>query len=110
MEGCCREAVPSARSVGERVLDRGARVQSAQHDDRGDGVASELRRDVRRDGGKAQNVNVQLFSGVTCRLEMFAAVVPQSEIQARSRDGPLDHLGVAVELVADRGANEIRAV
>src|ERR1700722_225565 len=97
----CRKRLASARSVGERVLDRGARMQGAQHDDRGDCVARELRRDVRRNGGKAENVDVQLFSRVARPLEILAAVVPQAEIQARSRGGPLDHLGVAVELVAD---------
>src|SRR5579883_60034 len=100
----------SARSVGERRLDGRAGVQRAQHLDRRNGVARELRGHVRRDAGEAEHMDAELLPGVARRLEVRTAVVPQAEIEALSRRGALDHVAVALELVADRGANEIGPV
>src|SRR5690348_15865019 len=52
-------------------------------------------------------MNAQLFSSVTRRLKIFTAVVPQTQIQILSNGGPLDHLRVTLQLIADRRPTEI---
>src|SRR6266446_8673318 len=97
----------SWHSVGERGLDHRTRVQRSQHDNRGDCGASKFGRDIRGDTGEAQHLDVQHFSSCTRRFEILATVVPQTELQTLSDCRLLDHVGVAFELVADRGSNEI---
>src|SRR5690242_10171315 len=100
----------SARSVGEGGPDRRTGVQSAEHDNRGNCLAGELGGHIWSDTGQAQDMDVQLLPGVTRRLQIFAAVLPQTQIQALSISGALDHLRVAFELIPDRRPNEIGAV
>src|SRR5204863_3118970 len=100
----------SARAVGERGLDPRTGVQSSQHVDRGDRRASELWRDIAGDAGEAEHLDVQHVSGGAHRFEVFPAVVPQTEIQTPAGRGLPDRVGVALELVADGGSNEIGPV
>jgi hypothetical protein len=53
---------------------------------------------------------VQHRAGGACRLEILAAEVAQAEIEALPRHGAFGHLGMALELVADGGADEVGAV
>src|SRR6202040_1919667 len=62
------------------------------------------------DAGKAQHMDLQHLSGSTRRFEIFAAVVPQTEVQTLADRRLLDHVGVAFELIADCGSNEIGPV
>ena len=55
-------------------------------------------------------MDVQHLSGCTRRFEIFAAVVPQTEVQTLPDRGPLDHVDMAFELVADCGSNEVGPV
>src|SRR5260370_36632952 len=100
----------SWHSVGERGLDHGTRVQRSQHDNRGDCGASKFGRDIRGNTGEAEHLDVQHFSSRTRRFEILATVVPQTEVQTLSDRRLLDHVGVAFELVADCGSNEIGPV
>jgi predicted lipid-binding transport protein (Tim44 family) len=52
-------------------------------------------------------MDLQHLSGSTRRFEIFAAVVPQTEVQTLADRRLLDHVGVAFELIADCGSNEI---
>jgi hypothetical protein len=74
----------SWHSVGERGLDHRTRVQRSQHDNRGDRGASKFGRDIRRDNGEAQHLDVQHFSSCTRRFEILATIVPQTEVQTLS--------------------------
>ena len=47
---------------------------------------------------------------VACRFEILAGVVQQAELQALAGHRPFGRLAVAVELIADRGADEVGAV
>lgn len=82
------------RSVGESGFDGGTGVQGSQHGDRGNRGASEFGRHVWGDGGKAQNIDVQHFTGPPRRIEILAAVVPKPEVQTLSDRGLLDHVGM----------------
>src|SRR5947209_8761249 len=88
----------SSYPVSQRGLDRGAGMQSPQHDHRGDGGACELGRDIGSNAGKAQHLDMQHLASRTRRVEVFA------------HRGLLDHVGVALELVADGGPDEIGPV
>jgi hypothetical protein len=55
-------------------------------------------------------VDLQHVSGSAHRLEILTAVVPQTEVQTLAGRGLPDHLGVAFELIADCGSNEIGPV
>ena len=55
-------------------------------------------------------MDLQHFSGSTRHFEIFAAVVPQTEVQTLANRGMPDHVGVAFELIADCGSNEIGPV
>src|SRR5512142_847136 len=85
-------------------------MQSSEHGNRSDGSAGEIGRDVMRDACKAQNIDVQHLASLPRSFEVLAGVVPQAEVQAFASRGLLDHVGVALELVADCGSNEISAV
>src|ERR1700741_1624840 len=94
-------SMDSPHPVSESGFDRRTCVQSSQHGDRGNRRASKLRRDVRGDGGKAQNVDVKLLGGPLHRLEILTAVVSQPEVQTLPGRGLLGHVGMTFELVAD---------
>jgi hypothetical protein len=83
-------------------------VQRSQHDDRSDSGACEFGGDIRRDSG--EYIDLEHLSGATRRFEIVAAVASQTEIQALSGRGLFDDLGMAFELVADCGSNEICSV
>src|SRR6478609_3343211 len=97
-------------SVGESGLDRGCGMEGSEHGNRADGGAGEIGRDVVRDAGKAKHIDVQHLTGAPRRFEICARVIPEAEIQAFACGGLLDHVGVTLELIADRRADEIRAV
>src|SRR5215208_6040939 len=85
-------------------------MQCAQHRDRGNGGASKLGRDILRDAGKAQNIDVQHLAGALHRFEIVAAVVSQSEVQTfPGRRLPYD-VGMTFELIPDRRTDEIGTV
>ena len=44
------------------------------------------------------------------RFQVFAGVVPEAQVEAPARHGLLGRLGVPLDLVADGGADEVRAV
>ena len=44
-------------------------------------ATSKLRRDVLGDRGKAQNIDMQRLTGTPRRVEILAAVIPQTEVQ-----------------------------
>ena len=52
-------------------------------------------------------MDLQHFSGSTCRFKIVATVVPQTQIQTLAERRLLDHVGMAFELIADCGSNEI---
>ena len=49
-----------------------------------------------------QEMLVVILPGCTCGFKILTAVVPQSEVQALSRGGLLDDIGVPAELITDR--------
>ena len=55
-------------------------MQGSEHGNRGDGGAGEIRGDVLRDAGKAEDVDVQHLAGSLRRLEIRAGVVPQTKV------------------------------
>ena len=75
-------------------------MQSSEHDDGSDGGAREFGGDIRRDSGEAQYIYLQLLPGTTNRLEVLAAIVPQSKVQAFSGGGLFDDVGMPFELVS----------
>ena len=91
----------SLHPVGQSLLDGRTGVQGSQHDHRRDGGARKLGRDIQGDAGKAQHMDMQHFAGSTRRFEIFAAVLPQTEVQTLADRGLPDHVGVAFELIAD---------
>src|SRR6266581_3662140 len=100
----------SLHPVGQSFLDGRTGVQGSQHDDRSDGGTSKLGRDIQGNADKAQHMDAQHFAGSTHRFEVFAAVLPQTEVQTLADRGLPDHVGVAFELIADCGSNEIGSV
>jgi hypothetical protein len=76
-------------------------MQSTQHGDRGDRGAGKVGRDVLRDTGQPQNIDVQHLTGSPRPFEILAAVIPQAEVQTLSSRGLLDDVYVTFELVAD---------
>jgi hypothetical protein len=81
-------------------------VQRSEHDDGSDSGAGELGGDIGCDSGEAQYVDVQHLPGVTRNLEVLAAIIPQTKIQTLSGGGLFDDLGMAFELVSNRGRFE----
>ena len=107
---CLGSASYSPHPVGKSGLDRGSGMQGPENGDRSDGGAGEIGRDILRDAGKAKDVDVQHLAGLPRRFEIRASVVAQTEIQAFAGSGLLDHVGVTLELVANRRSDEISAV
>src|SRR6185312_7462683 len=60
--------------------------------------------------GQAQHVDAQRLAPLPRGLEVGAAVMPQAEVQRLSRYRLTYHVGVAVELVANGGADEVGPV
>jgi hypothetical protein len=105
-----RGAELSPNPVNESSLDFRAGVQRSQNNDRGNRGAGKLGGHITGNAGKSQNVDVERLPGCAHRLEIFTAVVPQTELQAFSSYGLLDDVGVSVELVADCGADKVGTV
>src|ERR1700731_481493 len=100
----------SARSShprGESGLDGRAGLECTQHQDRCDRGAGQLRRHVVGYTRQAQYPDIEHPPARARGFKIFPAVVPKSQVQALSRGGLLDHLGMPVELIADCRANEI---
>src|SRR6202020_2681762 len=55
-------------------------------------------------------MNLEHLSGSTRGFEIFAAVVPQTEVETLADRRLPDHVGVAFELIADCGSNEVGPV
>ena len=85
-------------------------MQGSEHGDRSDGGAGEIGRDILRDAGKTEDIDVQHLASLPRRFEICAGVVPQTEVQTFARGRLLDDVGVTLELIADRGSDEIGAV
>src|SRR6202035_5767765 len=69
--GACPDSTSSSPcSVGKSGLDRGGGMQGSEHGNRGDGGASEIGRDVLRDGGKTEHVDMQHLAGLPRRFEI----------------------------------------
>ena len=85
-------------------------MKGSEHGNRGDGGAGEIRGDVLRDAGKAEDVDVQHLAGSLRRLEIRARVVPEAEIKAFAGRGLLDHVSMALELIADCRPDKVGAV
>ena len=90
-------------AVGEGCLDGGAGVQRPQHGQRGDGGAGEFGRYVRGDGGQPQDADVEQLPRFPRRFKIFAGEVAEAEIDAFPRHGLPDHIGMPLDLIADRG-------
>ena len=79
-------------------------MQRSKHDDGSDSGAGELGGDIRCDSGEAQYIDLQHLPGATRCLKVLAAIIPQTKIQTLSGSGLFDDLGMAFELVSNRGA------
>src|ERR1700723_616213 len=109
--GACPDSTScSPCPVGKSGLDRRGGMQGSEHGNRGDGGAGEIGRDVLRDAGKTEHVDMQHLAGLPRRFEIRARVIPQTEVQAFTGRGLLDDVGVPLELIADCRPDEIRAV
>ena len=73
-------------------------------------ATSKLRRDVLGDSGKAQNIDMQRLTGTPRRVEILAAVIPQTEVQTFSGRRLFDDVRMTFELVANCRANEVGTV
>ena len=62
------------------------------------------------DGREPQNVDVQHLAGATRRFEIFAAEIPQPQVQTLSGRRLLDDVCVTFELIADCRSDEIGPV
>src|SRR6266478_4152879 len=97
----------SPNPVNESSLDFRAGVQRSQHNDRGNRGPGKLGGHITGNAGKSQNVDVECLPGCAHRLEIFTAVVPQTELHAFTSYGLLDAVAVSVALVPDRGAEKM---
>ena len=57
-------------------------MQGSEHRNRGNGGEGELSRDILRDAGKAEDVDVKHLAGFPHRFEIRARVVPQTKVKA----------------------------
>ena len=100
----------SLGSISMGGLDRWSGMQGSEHRNRGNGGEGEIGRDILRDAGKAEDVDVQHLAGVPRRFEIRTGVVPKTKVKAFAGRGLLDHVGVTFELIADRRSDEIGAI
>jgi len=80
-------------------------MESAQHSQRADRRAGELRGDVGRDGGQAEHADVQYLAGVTRRLQIARREVAKAELKLSAFSGRACRFAVPLQLVADGGAD-----
>src|SRR6478735_240890 len=100
----------SLGSIGKSGLDRGSGMQGSEHRNRGNGGEGEISRDILRDAGKAEDVDVKHLAGLPRRFEIRAGVVPQTKVEPFAGRRLLNHVGVTFELIADRRSDEIGAI
>ena len=100
----------SANAVAQRRLDGGAGLQRAEHVNGSDGRARQFGRNIGRNNRETQNLNVKRLAGGLNGLQIAPRVMADAEIQLVTRDGLLDSIAIAIELVADRRADEIGAI
>src|SRR3990170_1857783 len=110
LEGCEDFRRGSADAIGQRALDVFAGVKGAEHRDRFNGRQSERRRHVRGNGGEPEHLDVKLFTGSFDGLQIRARIVPETKLQRMPHDRFPDLLAMSRKLIADRRANEVRAV
>src|SRR5438105_5549290 len=97
-------------AVGQCRLDGRAGLEHAQHLHRIDGGAGELGTHVVADARKTEHMDLQLLAAGAQGLELGARVVVQAEHHGLARDRLLDDLGMDLQLIADRRADEVAAV
>ena len=95
-------------SVGERRLDFGTRLQGAQHGYRGDGSARQFGRNIVSNTGEAQDIDMQQLAPRPCRLKVDATIVSEPKLKGLPAHRLADHVGVAIELVANGSPDEVR--
>ena len=103
-------ATGSRHSVRQRRLDRWAGMKRAEHHNRSNCGAGKFSSDISVNRCEPDDLDVEHLPGCTKPFKFITTVMPEPEIQALTRYSLLDHIRVAFELVADCGANEIRAV
>jgi hypothetical protein len=72
-------------------------MQGSKNGNRRNGGADKIGRDILRDAGKAEDVDMPHLAGLQRRFEIRASVVPQTEIQAFAGGGLLDHVGMTLD-------------
>jgi hypothetical protein len=55
-------------------------MQGSEHGNRGNGGAGEIGRDILRDAGEAEDVDVQHLAGLPRSFKIRASIVPQTEV------------------------------
>ncbi len=85
-------------------------MKGSEHGKRGYSRTGEFRGDVVRDTRKTQHANIEHVPRVAHGFEVLAAEMPQAEVNAFARDGLADDIGVALDLIADGGSNEVGAI
>src|SRR5690242_15924274 len=64
----------SPHPIGKSGLNRGRGMQCSEHGDRSDGGEGKVGRNIVRDAGKAQNIDVQHLTGFTGRFKISARI------------------------------------
>src|SRR6266446_6003463 len=100
----------STYPLGERGLHRRACLQRPEHRDRRDRRAGKLGRNIRRDAGEPQHTDVEHLPGGARCFEIFAGVMANAQVETFSGRSLFDDISMAIEVVADRGSDEIRPV
>jgi hypothetical protein len=96
--------------IGQRCLDFRAGVQGSQNRQRSDGGARQIGRYIGGNTDQAEHVQIECLPLGAHGFEVGARIVAQSEIERVARDALLDDIGMLVELIANGGADEVRAV
>ena len=93
----------SAHAVAQCRLHRGTGLQAAQYVERRDGLARQFGGNVGGDDGKSEDLDVERLAGRLHGFQVRPAVAPQAEVQLVPGDRLFHRVGMAVELVANRG-------
>ena len=97
----------SKNPVGKCAAHSGAGMKRAQHGDRLDGGASQRRRDVIRNPGQANHLDVQQLACSVRAFQIRAAEVLQAERQGAPADRLLHRIRMDRQLIANRRANKV---
>lgn len=98
------------RAIGERRFYGSTRVQGAEDVHRFDSGSREFGRDIVRNAGEAEHLNVQRFTVCADCFESRAREILQSQYECPARDRVFHDVRVDRELVPDGGADEIGTV